>query len=180
MEAIADLLGVRTALIISLVSLAAIALIYYQRTLSWTEYRTLHRLKRRLLPPLNLFWPHAVHDKGRVEDDEFIESWPVALRSAFTTLRDLGLEPNLASSLKRRPIAPDSSETELSDLSMVLYHDDGTQTEVYVFANGDGSVDVYSHHETATTDPEGHLNDEQQDADPRGVLEGAGDHIENA
>jgi hypothetical protein len=55
----------------------------------------------------------------------------------------------------------------------VFYHDDGKQTEAYIFANSDGSSDVYVHVETATTDPDGHLTDEQLDGDVRGRVRAA-------
>jgi len=168
-QGIADLLGVQPTVIIGAITLLAFGVIQYQRTLSWTEHRQYHRVKKRVLPWLDRVWPHAIHEKGGTDDPEYIATWECSLREAYDTLSKAGLEPNLLSSLKRRPDG-------LSDLHMVTYHDDGTQTEVYCFTAGANDrrdvVDVYAHHETATTDPEGHLSDTQRDGDPRGVLDG--------
>jgi len=168
-QTLADLLGVQPTVIIGAITLLAFGVIQYQRTLSWTEYRQYHRVKKRVLPWLDRVWPHAIHEKGGTDDPEYITTWECSLQEAYGTLSKAGLEPNLLSSLKRRPDG-------LSDLHMVTYHDDGTQTEVYCFTAGANDrrdvVDVYAHHETATTNPEGHLSDEQRDGDPRGVLDG--------
>ena len=168
-QTLADVLGVQPSVVIGAITLLAFAVIQYQRTLSWREYRQYHRLKKRVLPWLAYVWTHAIHEKGGTDDPEYIATWSCTLKQAYDTLSKAGLEPNLLSSLKRRPDG-------LSDLHMVEYHDDGTQTEVYAFTAGANSradsVDVYTHHETATTDPKGHLTDEQRNGDPRDVLDG--------
>jgi hypothetical protein len=52
----------------------------------------------------------------------------------------------------------------------VCYHDDGTQTEVYLFPSPSGNVtDVYAHVEGAITDPEAHLTEDQRHGDARGA-----------
>lgn len=116
--------------------------------------------------------PHLIHEKGRSDDAEYLETWACRPGTAFNRLRDAGFVPNVASSLKRRP-GPLNGAAELSVLSMAYYHDDGTQTEVYLFDNADGTLDAYAHHETSVTDPEGHLSDPQADGDPRGVVPSA-------
>jgi len=66
-----------------------------------------------------------------------------------------GVEAN-----KRRP------DGSLSILHFVWMHEDGHQSEVYVFADGS----LYAHLETAVTDVEGHLSDGIEPGDVRGVL----------
>jgi len=137
--------------------------------------RPLVRHVRRVSPTaagvLNGAIPHLIHEKGRSTDAEYLETWAARPGTAFDRLRAAGFVPNLASSLKRRPGSHgDDPPMQLSVLSMVYYHNDGTQTEVYLFDNPDGTLDVYGHNETSVTDPRGHLSDEQRDGDPRGVL----------
>jgi hypothetical protein len=47
------------------------------------------------------------------------------------------------------------------------------QTEAFLFANDDGTTDVYAHHEVSVTDPDGHLEARQRNGDPRGVVRDA-------
>jgi hypothetical protein len=140
--------------------------------------RPLVRQARRVSPALGAFLngviPHLIHEKGRTSDAEYLETWKADLPAVFDRLSKTGFDPNVASSLKRRP-APVAGAYQYSALSMVYYHGDGTQTEVYVFVNGDGTVDIYAHAETSVTDPEGHLSDPQRDGDPRGVIPTAPD-----
>jgi len=134
--------------------------------------RPLVRHVRRYSPTaagvLNGVIPHLIHEKGRTTDAEYLETWAARPGTAFDRLRAAGFVPNLASSLKRRPGS--HGTPKLSILSMVYYHEDGTQTEAYLFDNPDGTLDVYGHLETSVINPRGHLSDEQRDGDPRGVL----------
>jgi hypothetical protein len=134
--------------------------------------RRVRRHSPTLATVLNGTIPHLIHDKGRHDDPEYLETWACRPGEAFTRLSKAGFSANVASSLKRRP-APVEGSVQYSALSMAYYHDDGTQTEVYAFDNPDGTIDVYAHHETSVTDPEGHLSDPQADGDPRGVVPSA-------
>lgn len=178
---------------LGVLTLALIGVILWQATLPYKVVAQINRGKRLLFPPIERFKrplvkqarkvsptlatvlqgviPHLIHDKGRTNDDEYIKTWECSRREAFDRLKDAGLNPNVASSLKRRPGSHGQNPPmQLSVLSMVQYHDDGTQTEFYVFDNGNGSVDIYAHNETSITDPKGHLNNPQVDGDPKGVL----------
>jgi hypothetical protein len=56
---------------------------------------------------------------------------------------------------------------------LVWTHDDGTQSEAYLFRGADGGIDIYSHGEPSVTTPKEHLEGEQIDGDPRGVVRDA-------
>lgn len=151
--------------------LVLFAVIQYQRTLTWAEYRALHRLKVRFLPVLDRVWPHAVHVKHHREDPEFITTVTRPPKQVWKRLVRDGGTPHLINSVKRRPVPPfDAGETQLSVAHVVWFHNDGTQTEAYLFSNDDGTTDVYSHAETSVMDPDGHLSDPQTNGDPTGVV----------
>lgn len=149
-----------------------ILLLHYQRGLTWTEYRALHRLRLTLFPVLDRYWDGFVNPKGvRGKEPEYLTTVDAPLREVVARLRDGGGSWHLLSSIKRRPAADDSAvETELSAAHLVWTHDDGTQTEAYCYVNATGSVDVYAHAEPSVTTPREHLSGEQVDGDPRGVV----------
>lgn len=178
--------------IIAVITLVVAAVTRWQMGLSWTEYRQVHRVKRRLFPLLDRLTPDQIparlrripvvgrvlsalfafdsfiNEKGyRNDDAEYLRTDGRTVKEVWKTLVRQGGSPHLVSSIKRRE-EPDGSG--LSAAHVVWTHDDGTQTEAYLFENGDGSTDIYVHHETATTDVEGHLSDPQTDGDPRGVV----------
>lgn len=172
-------------------ALVITALTRWQMGLSWTEYRQIHRAKRRLFPVLDRLTPNEIparlrripvvgrvlsflfafdsfiNTKGYRDDAEYFRTESRPVKAVWKTLVRQGGSPHLISSVKRRE-TPDGSD--LSAAHVVWTHDDGTQTEAYLFDNGDGSTDIYVHHETATSDVQGHLSDPQTDGDPRGVV----------
>ena len=141
----------------------------WQRSLSWYEYRTLHGAKRLLFPWLERRFPVVswVNDKGGRDDAEYLETINFSPREVVRSLRAGGDAYHLLASLKRRP------DGTLSWAHVVWDH--GTdQTEAYIFANGDGSTDVYSQFEPSPETPVEHLGgDLQTDGDPRGVVRDA-------
>ena len=153
---------------------AALALVIrvvlaWQRGLTWPEYRTIHALKRGTFPlldrvvPGNLF----VNDKGYRQGGEFLTTRQQSVRSVFKQLVSEGGSPHVVSSIKRRQL-PDT--VEYSSAHVRWGHSDGTQTEAYLFRNGDGTCDVYAHSEASVTDPVAHLTGPQPDGDPTGVV----------
>lgn len=155
--------------VLALVTLAVAAVVHYQRGLTWAEYRRLHALKRRYAPLVarhtSLF---VLSRKGYREDREYIATVDGPVRRVWRVLCDAGGSPHLVNSVKVRPL-PDET-TQLSAAHVVFRHDDGDQTEAYVFDNGDGTVDVYAHHEPGVTDVVDHLAGPQHDGDPAGVV----------
>jgi hypothetical protein len=152
---------------LALLTLIIAALLHYQRGLTWSEYRQIHRAKLRFFPLLDRVWPHFVHDKGTAEaDDEYLMTRRQSVRSVWKQLVSEGGHPHLISSIKRLP------DGSLSQAHVVWTHADGTQTEAYLFHAEDGTA-VYAHNETGVTDPEGHLTDRQTDGDPKGVVRAA-------
>jgi hypothetical protein len=154
--------------------LAIAAVLWYQRTLSWGEYRRLHALKVRLLPVIdrytNLF---VISQKHYRDDPEYLSTESGTVRDVWSELVRAGGDPHLVNSVKRRPL-PDGTY-QYSAAHVVWNHaETGEQTEVYLFDNpGVETVDVYGHAETWTLDPEGHFADAQRDGDPRGVVHSA-------
>lgn len=144
----------------------------WQSELSWYEYRTLHGLRRLVFPILDRRFPVVsfVNPKNGRDDAEFLRTLDFAPRTVVKSLRRGGGSLHLLSSIKRRP---SEHGDPLSRAHVVWTHDDGTQTEAFIFSNDDGSTDLYTHHETSVTDPAGHLSDAQTDGDPRGVVRAA-------
>jgi len=161
-----------TPALLALLALVIRGVLYSQRGLSWYEYRTLHGLKRLLAPRLDdRFGVSLVNPKGYRDDGEFLYTDIITVSAVAKYLHGRGGSYHLVNSLKRRT-TPDGT-VQYSRAHLVWFHGDGTQTEVYLFAAVDGGTDVYAHHETAVTDPDGHLTDGQTDGDPRGVVRNA-------
>lgn len=149
------------------------AVVRYQRGLSWYEYRTLHGLKRLVFPILNestALGVSVVNDKRhRANATEYVRTTDRSIRDMAGALVAVGGSYHLVNSLKSRPEA-NGTGVEYSRAHVVFFHDDGTQTEIYLFRGSDGT-DVYGHHETAVTDPDEHIQRTRQvDGDPRDVL----------
>jgi hypothetical protein len=146
------------------------AVVLYQRTLSWPEYRRLHGIKRRVLPVVDRYTSlFVVSRKGGHDDAEYIATVQDSVRVVFGDLVNAGGSPHLINSLKIRT-NPETGERQYSDAHLVWTHDDGTQTEAYLFRLDDAHVDVYAHHEPGVRDAKDHLDGEQRDGDPRGVV----------
>lgn len=152
--------------------LALAAAVHYQRGLTWTEYREYHRFKRRFFPLADRVWPRFVHDKGRTDDAEYVCTVDQSVKSVFKQLVAEGGSPHLVSSLKRRPTA-NAAAVEYSAAHVVWHHDDGRQTEAYLFRVSDRRTDVYAHTEPGVLRPRQHLRGEQIDGDRRGVVRAA-------
>lgn len=184
--------------LVAVVAVVMYVLRAWQATLSWREYRAVHRLKRALFPLFDragalsgtpyvgrvasvadlVLW---VSDKGGRDDAEYDMTTPGSIREVVRDFEAAGAERHLLCSIKRRPrdFAPDADVTgdPLTDAHVVWplpQHDE--QVEAYLFRNDDGTVDVYVHTEADVTDPIAHLVGEQKDGDGYGVVpEQAGD-----
>lgn len=164
-----ELLSDNPALLALVAVLARLARAH-QRGLTWLEYRALHGLKRGVFPPVDSTLDGRallVSEKGGRDDDEFLATADESLWAVAARLRRGGGSPHLLNSLKRRP---DEYGDRLSGAHLVWTHDSGEQTEAYLFANADGSTDVYAHFETSVDEPLAHLTDAQHDGDPREVV----------
>jgi hypothetical protein len=144
----------------------------WQRSLSWPEYRLLHGVKRRLFPILQrrapLGFDSFVNAKGGREDAEFLRTVPASVPDVVGWLSRGDGSLHLLNSVKRRP---DTHGDPLSAAHVVWVHPDGTQTEAYLFANADGTTDVYAHTEPSPSRPLAHLGGEaQSDGDVRGIV----------
>ena len=142
----------------------------YQRGLGYSEYRQRHRLKVALAPTLHRTWlPLFVSQKGYRDDSaEYLQTWEKTLRESWDEMQAMGGSPHLINSIKSREHP--NGETEYSDMHFIWGNDD-RQTEIYLFDNGDGTVDVYGHEEDSVAQPLEHLDTSNQKAgDPEGVL----------
>jgi hypothetical protein len=152
--------------------LAIAAVLWYQRGLSWAEYRRLHALKVRFIPLLDRFNVFVISHKGYRDDAEYLQTVDGTVRDVWQTLVDAGADPHLVNSIKKRPL-PDGGFQYSAAHVVWNYPETGEQLEAYIFDNGDGTSDVYAHAETWTLDPDGHFEDPQTDGDPRGVVRAA-------
>jgi hypothetical protein len=153
----------------AVVVLAIRAILAYQRGLTYTEYRSIHALKRRWFPILDrVLWPRFVHEKGGREDAEYLRTVEATPREVFATLVAGGGSPHVVASVKRQP------DGRLSRAHVVWRHGDGRQTEAYAFDLGDGTTAVYAHEEPSVLRLRAHLDGSKQvDGDPRGVVSAA-------
>lgn len=148
-------------------TVVVVSLLYYQRTLSWAEYRRLHTLKVRILPIIDRYTnAFVVSRKGGVDDAEHLSTVDYTVRETFGILRDAGGSPHLINSIKVRPYI---NSSQYSAAHLVWTHDDGSQTEAYLFPTA-GGTDVYAHHEPSVANIDDHLSGPQRDGDPRGVV----------
>lgn len=147
------------------------ALKYWQRGLGWYDYRTIHGLKVRLAPRLDR-WIFAVSRKGyREGDPEFLTTVDQPVKRVWKRMVASGGSPHLVNSVKRRETP--EGRVEYSKAHAVWYHGDGSQTEAYLFANANGTTDVYAHHEEVFTDADDHLDGDLVTGDPKGVVIGS-------
>lgn len=151
--------------------LVVAAVVQYQRTLSWREYRRIHALKVRILPLVDrLTTLFVVSQKGGRESPEFIASMEGDVATVFRDLVTAGGAPHLVNALKVRA-RPETGQKQYSAAHVVWSHADGTQTEAYLFRRDGSHVDVYAHHEAGVADPEEHLEETNAEAgDPREVV----------
>jgi len=152
--------------------LTLFAVTYWQRHLTWPKYKRIHAFKRRTFPLLQRLWPRFIHTKGNYRNNaEYLTTRSQSVKAVWEQLVAEGGSPHVVCSLKRRqlPKAP----PEYSAAHVVWEHDGGTQTECYLWDNGDGTTDVYAHSEAIPEDVDGHLEGEQTDGDPRGVVRDA-------
>jgi len=147
-------------------------LVAWQRTLSWSEYRTGHAAKRALFPLIDrLTSLFVISRKGWRQDPEYMGSTDGRVRALWQRLVDSGASPHLLASLKRRPL-PDGTQ-QYAAAHVVWIHADDSQTEVYLFRAPEGGTDVYAHHEPDVMNPRAHLTGPQRNGDPRGMLASA-------
>jgi len=155
-------------------TLAVLAVLQYQRTLSWTEYRRIHALKVRFLPYVDRYTNLFVISRKQSpeEDAEYLTTVSGSVGDVFKRFKRLvagGGSPHLINSVKVRPHGDGS---QYSAAHVVWTHDSGDQSEAYLFRAEDG-VDVYSHFEPSVVNVDDHLEGEQEDGDPRGVVRSA-------
>jgi len=152
-------------------TVAVLAVLQYQRTLSWAEYRRIHALKVRFLPYVdrytNLF---VISRKGTPAGDaEYLTTAEGSVSDVFKRLVKAGGSPHLINSVKVRP---HNGGSQYSAAHVVWTHDSGDQSEAYLFRAENG-VAVYSHFEPSVVNVDGHLSGEQEDGDPQGVVRAA-------
>jgi hypothetical protein len=146
----------------------------WQRSLTWPEYRLLHGGKRLLFPVLQrrapLGFDSFVNAKGGRDDAEYLRTYQASVRDTVSRLTAAGGSLHLLNSIKRRP----GEHGDPLTAAHVVWDHGTDQTEAYLFANADGTTDVYAHFEPSPEMPLEHLGGgQQQDGDPRGVVTAA-------
>lgn len=153
-------------LLLGALTVAVIVGAHYQAGLTYREFRFTHVAKCYLFAALDP-WARArgrplVRTKG---DADYVETVDENARAWASTLWG-PFDPHLIATAKRRRVG---AGHQWAHSQFVHFHNDGTQTEVYLFANDDGTTDVYAHVEGAITDPEAHLTADQRHGDARDV-----------
>ena len=144
-------------------------LLAYQRTLSWSEYRLIHRAKVLLFPILQTKVNVLLVSSKGYRAGEYLTTVDDSVSGVFKSLVRSGGSPHLICSVKERETP--EGQRQYSAAHVVWLHNDGSQTEAYVFEAPDGGVDVQAHHEPGVLDAEAHLDGSNQtDGDPRGVV----------
>jgi len=150
------------------------AALAWQTQLTYPEYRLLHAAKRATFPTLQRVTPSGlsfVNAKGYHDDAEYLATTDGSVRGVARRLQAGGGSLHLINSIKRRPTP---AGEQYSAAHVVWTHDDGQQTEAYLFSAVETpGVDVYAHTEASVTDPDAHLDGPQPDGDPRGVVRAA-------
>lgn len=162
---------------LAILTALVVAAWHFQHGLTYREYRLIHDTKTLLAPIVDrhtdLF---VLSRKGYREDPEYLFTVEGTVRDTYRTLVDAGARPHLINSVKTRRVP--LTGQQYSKAHVVWRHADGDrdgnpeQTEVYVFDNNNGTVDIYSHHEGWVGGPRDHLTGGQRDGDPSGVLRG--------
>lgn len=156
---------------LAVLTLIVAIVVYWQRTLTWTEYRQFHRIKQRVFPLVDRYTTlFVVSRKGGHDHPEFVATVEDTVPVVFRELVAAGGSPHLVNALKVR-VNPQTGEQQYSAAHVVWSHDDGTQTEAYLFPLDSGHVDVYAHHEDGVQDPRDHYETpDQTPGDTRGVV----------
>lgn len=149
------------------------AILLLQRRLPYRWYRWLHLGKVNLAARYGEWFRERgrpVIRYKRVYGSEFVGQDPRDPRAVFAALRDGGFSPHLPATVKARYVSGDDRQFAHSQL--VTIHDDGFQTEVYLFRRADGNgTDVYAHVEPNAADVDDHLGGDQQvSGDARGAV----------
>lgn len=153
---------------------AVLAVVNYQAGLSYREFRLLHILKCRLFALMDPWArkrgrPLVKTKAGPPDAPEYVTTVTATPRAVAQTISG-AFGPHLLATAKRRQTV-DGPQWSHSQWRQT--HDDGRQTEVYLFPFGGGGTVVYAHVETQVEDPEGHLTDDVTPGDGRGAFKTA-------
>ena len=152
---------------IAALTVVAVSVWYYQRSLSWREYQKLHRAKVRFAPLLSRFWLTTSEKQYRNESPEYLATIDQPPREVFETLTGAGGHPHLLNALKYRE---GRGGREWMAFAVVFPVGGMEQVECYVFDCGDGTSDAYVHTESSVLDVDDHLTEGGVPGDPRGIV----------
>lgn len=162
---------------IVIVAILVRAAVAWQRELTWREYVVAHGIKRIVFPILQRASERSikvptlplVSTKGGHSDAEYLGTSQFDTKTVVHGLRENGHELHLVNSLKRRD-AVYGSGNEYTVAHTRYVHENGKQSEVYLFDAPNGT-DIYCHHEPGVESPADHLDvSKQVDGDVRGVV----------
>ena len=166
------------ALVLTLTALVAFA-VHWQKGLTYREFLMAHRIKCYaflLLDPIATRYgrPLVYTKPAAPNSDEYVRTVQDSPHEVAMQIDDV-FSPHLIATAKRRHTV-DGPQFAHSQWRQV--HDDGMQTEVYLFQAAGGGTVVYAHAETRVEDPEGHLTDAQYPGDYFGAFASAYDDAE--
>ena len=153
--------------------LAAVIIVvyHYVAAMPYSEFVFATQLKHRLALLLQPFAAQRglriVKTKQYREDDEYIATVKLTPRQLARKFKALDIDQHLINGSKRRE-TPNGKQW--SHTQWAYQHDDGKQTEFWLYTNPDGTVDVYGHKEESVFDPDGHLSTPFVPGDPDGLL----------
>ena len=156
------------------VGLAIVILVayHYIARMPYSEFVLATQLKHRLALLATPFAESKglkiVKTKGYRDDDEYVATVSQSPKELARAFKNIGIDQHLINGSKCRN-TPDGKQW--SHTQWAYQHDDGKQTEVWLYINDDGSTDIYAHHEDSVFDPDGHLSTPFTPGDPKGVLD---------
>lgn len=147
------------------------ALVTYQRTLTYHEYRILNGARIAVFTAFNpiasRFGRSLVNPKGGVSDPEFVQNVDGTVREVIRMLHGHGFEYHLLATVKRRRVGGKIYTAQAQLRYSEVVDGEQVQTEAYLFETANG-VDVYAHVEADVQVPKRHLRGIQHNGDVRG------------
>ena len=160
--------------IVTGIALAVIVIYHYVKQMPYSEFvfvtQVKHRLFLLLQPLAKQRGLRLVTTKGyRENEDEFITTVDKSPKELAKQFKANNIDQHLIAGSKRRKM-PNGS-FQWAHTHWTYQHDNGKQTEFWLFTNPDGTVDIQGHHEDSVFDPDGHLETPYTPGDPKGVLD---------
>ena len=154
-------------------TIAIVLVHHYVKQMPYSEFVLLTQIKHRVFAILAPFAAtrglEITRTKGyRDDEDEYVATTDYTPRELAQLFKANGIVQHIISRSKRRE-TPNGRQWTHSH--WVYQHDNGKQTEIWLFVNPDGTTDIQAHYEESVFDPDGHLETPWTPGDPKGVLD---------